>query len=248
MILLITSYFMPGFTNIAISFSFFVNMDKKTQAKRFLLYNFIMDRFFNPNNPVTVILSRIFDLILLNICFVFACLPVITIGSALTSLYSVALKMADGDFGYTADAFFSSFRRNFRQATQLWLILFAAGAFLSLDLYIVFFVLPEDFLLLQIPVWLLLFIDVSAMIYVFPMLARYEQGNLQLLKNSVLISLANFPLTVFIVVIIGIIADLSLHNAGLMVFFFSIFLFIGFALLARLFSVFLRKAFLKAGK
>ena len=245
MLILISSTFPVCFTNIAISFSFFVNIHKKLQAKRFLLYNFFMDKFFNPNNPVTVILSRIFDLILLNICFIISCVPIVTAGPALSALYTVTLKMADGEFGYTADNYFSSFRRNLRQGIQLWLILLAAGLFLSADLYIVFFILPSRYVLLQIPLWLLLFTDVSAVIYVFPMLARYEQTNLQLLKNSLLISLANFPLTIFITVIIGIIVDLSLHNGSLMIMFFSIFLFIGFALLARIFSIFFKRAFLK---
>lgn len=209
------------------------------------MYNFIMDKFFDPNNPVTVLLSRTFDLILLNICFVLACIPIITIGPALSALYAVTLKMADGDFGYTKDVFFSSFRRNFRQGVQLWLLFFALGALLSADIYVIFFVLPERYRLLQIPVWLLLFTVVSAIIYVFPMLARYEQTNLQLIRNSLLISLGNIPLTIFIIVLTAVIVDLALHNGSLLILFFSIFLFIGFALLARLFSVFIKRAFLK---
>ena len=80
------------------------------------------------------------------------------------------------------------------------------------------------------------------------MLARYEQTNLQLLRNSLLMSLGNMPLTIFIIVTAFIIADLSLHNGSLMILFFSIFLFIGFALLARVFSVFFRRAFLKSSR
>lgn len=205
-----------------------------------------MDKFFNPNNPVMILLSRIFDLILLNVCFVISCIPVITAGPALTALYSVALRMAEGEFGDTVNIFFTSFRRNFKQGVLLWLLLLAISLFLAGDLYIVYFILPSEYSLLQIPVWILLFFDVSAVIYVFPMLARYEQTNLQLIKNSILISLANIPLTIFIIVIIGVTADLSIHNGSLMVLFFSIFLFIGCALLARIFSIFLRRAFNKA--
>lgn len=208
------------------------------------MYNFIMEKFFDPNNPVTVLLSRIFDLILLNICFVLACIPIITIGPALSALYAVTLRMADGDFGHTKEIFFSSFRRNFRQGMQLWLLFSLSGVFLSADIYVIFFVLPERYRLLQIPVWLLIFTVVSAIIYVFPMLARYEQTNLQLIRNSLLISLGNIPLTVFIIVLTAVILDLALHNGSLMILFFSIFLFIGFALLARLFSVFFKRAFL----
>lgn len=207
-----------------------------------------MDKFFNPNSPVMILLSRTFDLILLNVCFVVACIPVFTIGPALTGLYAVALKMAEGEFGDTIKLFTGSFRRNFRQGVILWLILLAAGLFFGADLYIVYFVLPADYSLLQIPIWIMLFVIVSAAVYVFPLLARYDQTNLQLLKNSILLSLSNFPITVFIVVTIGVLADISLHNGGWLVLFFSIFLFIGFALLARIFSVFFRRTFQRADK
>ncbi len=192
-----------------------------------------------------ILLSRIFDLILLNICFVLTCIPVFTAGPALAALSCVTLRMAEGEYGDTAKVYFSSFKKNFSQGLILWLILFAASAFLSADLYVIFFVLPERYRLLQIPVWLLLFADVSALLYAFPLLARYEQTIPRLLKNSVLISLSHLPLTVFMVVILGSIADLSLHNGSLLVLFFSLSLFIGCALLSLLFSVFLRRALQK---
>ena len=205
-----------------------------------------MDKLFSPDNPVMILLSRIFDLIALNICFVIACIPVFTIGPAITALYDVALRMAEGDFGDTVKHFTASFKKNFRQGISLWIITALIGIFLVSDLYIIFYVLPLELFLIQIPVWLLLFLDISVMIYAFPMLARYEQTNQQLIKNAVLLSIGNIPLTIFIIVILGITADLSLHNGSLLVLFFSILLFIGCALLARIFAVFFRRIFLKA--
>nr|MCR5747068.1 hypothetical protein [Lachnospiraceae bacterium] len=120
------------------------------------------------------------------------------------------------------------------------------GGFFAADVYVLYFVLPEQYLLLQIVIWVLVFFCISAIIYVFPMLARYEQTVLQLIKNSVLLSLGNIPLTIFIIVIIGTILDLSIHNGSLLVLFLSGFLFVGFALLALIFSVFFRRAFIKA--
>ncbi len=207
-----------------------------------------MNKFFNPDNPVTVLLTRIFELILLNACFIITCIPLFTIGPSLCALYRVALSMADGEFGYTAQQYFASFKRNFKQGVILWLILFFLCVFFSVDLYVIFFRLPESARLLQIPVWILLFISVSAVLYAFPMMARYEQDNISLIKNSVLMSLGNIPLTVFMVVILGVIADLSIHNGSLLILFFSIGLFFGCALIARIFAIFLRRAFLKASQ
>ena len=55
-------------------------------------------------------LSRIFDLIILNILFVLCSLPVITIGSSLTALYSVTLKMVRNEESYIFRSFFKSFK------------------------------------------------------------------------------------------------------------------------------------------
>ena len=47
----------------------------------------MMDKLFGPNNPVTVFLARLCDLIFLNLVFVVTCLPLFTIGAAVTALY-----------------------------------------------------------------------------------------------------------------------------------------------------------------
>ncbi len=207
------------------------------------MYTVPMDKLFNPDNPVMIALSRCFDLIVANICFVIASIPLFTIGPSLSALYSVTLKMAEGDSGNTILRFRNSFRENFRQGVTLWLILLGLAAFLFGDLYVIFFILPPEYRLLQFPVWLLLFPVLSAVIYAFPLLARYEQSNLTLIKNSILLSLGNIPLTISVIVLMGVIIDISLHNGGFLVLFFSIFLFIGCALLARIFSAFFIRIF-----
>jgi len=42
-----------------------------------------MSRFFNPDNPIMEFIAKIFDLILLNLLFIFSCVPIITIGASL---------------------------------------------------------------------------------------------------------------------------------------------------------------------
>ncbi|MCR5747752.1 MAG: YesL family protein, partial [Lachnospiraceae bacterium] len=114
-------------------------------------------------------MSRTFDLILLNICFVISCIPLLTIGAAMTAMYSVTLKMADGEWGYVVKHYTDSFLKNLKQATLLWLILVFIGGFFAADVYVLYFVLPEQYLLLQIVIWVLVFFCISAIIYVFPM-------------------------------------------------------------------------------
>ena len=54
-------------------------------------------RFFVIDSPLMRFLARIGDLILLNLIFVISCIPVITAGAAISSLYAVAMKLVRGE-------------------------------------------------------------------------------------------------------------------------------------------------------
>ena len=72
----------------------------------------------------------------LNVLWFICSLPIVTIGASTAALYYVSLKIVRGEEGRVFSSFFHSFRENFRQATVIWLILLAAGAFLGFDGYI----------------------------------------------------------------------------------------------------------------
>ena len=48
-----------------------------------------MNRLFNIDNPVMQFLSKMFDLIVLNLIFILSCIPIITIGASISALYYV---------------------------------------------------------------------------------------------------------------------------------------------------------------
>ena len=93
-----------------------------------------MSRFFNPDNPIMEFIAKIFDLILLNLIFIFSCVPIITIGASTSALSYVTLKMVRNEEAYIVRSFFKSFKDNFKQATIINLIMIAVGAVLYLDL------------------------------------------------------------------------------------------------------------------
>ncbi|MBP3218267.1 MAG: YesL family protein [Lachnospiraceae bacterium] len=207
-----------------------------------------MDKLFGPNNPVTIFLGRFFDLILLNVIFIVTCLPIITIGAAITALYHETIAIVKKESTYPARSYFASFKQNFRQATILWSALLVLILFFSADLYVIYNVIDPAYRFLQYPVWLILIGIASVLLYAFPLLATHEETVPQLVRNSFLLSLSNFPFTVFCVVLIALIADFSLHNGSILVGFFSLFLFFGCAAMALLFSVFFVRIFRKAEK
>lgn len=78
-------------------------------------------------------LTLLYDLMALNACWVLCSLPVFTIGASTTALYSVMLKVANGEPVATFRDFFVAFRRDFKQGVFAGLISIAAGAVVYAD-------------------------------------------------------------------------------------------------------------------
>lgn len=95
-----------------------------------------MSEFFNPDNPIMRLITKIANSVYLNILWLICSLPVVTIGASTTSLFYVTLKMAKNEEGNLTAAYFRSFKENFRQATKIWLILLVTGIVFALDGYI----------------------------------------------------------------------------------------------------------------
>ncbi len=202
-----------------------------------------MRHFFQPENPVMRLLSKAFDLMVLNILFLLSCIPVITTGAAISALYYMVLKMHKDEEPYIIKGYFRSMKDNFRQATLLWLPLLFAFFFFGTDLYIIYRVIDPSYNWLQIPVWIIIFVLVSILIYAFPMLSSFESSTKQILKNSVLLSLGNIPTTIFIVVTQILIIYLCLISNELLVLIGSVALFMGCALMAYFNGFFLERIF-----
>ena len=80
---------------------------------------------FDPDGPLMTAMSKFADIVLCNLMFVLFCLPVFTVGASLSALYTCMLQLVyeeDKDNGLIFRDFWQAFRRNFKQATVLWLI------------------------------------------------------------------------------------------------------------------------------
>lgn len=89
----------------------------------------------NYDNIFIRMLSRVGDAMLLSILFVLSCVPIITIGTAFTSLYYTAMKGISGDDGYIWKFYTRSFKQNFKQATGMWMLFLVAFFILSVDIW-----------------------------------------------------------------------------------------------------------------
>lgn len=204
-----------------------------------------MSNLFNENSPIVLFLNRFFDLLVLNWIFLFTCLPIITIGPAITALYAVTLRMADGDSPYIIKTYFRAFAKNFKGSLLLWLPLGFGLLFFGADLYIVHTQLDESLLFLQFPIIIFLFCIISIIIYAFPVFAIFDNSLTNTTKNALLLSLSNLPLTIFTIMLIVILISIAQVSSEAMWGVISIFLFVGCSTFALVLSVYLLRIFKK---
>ena len=64
-----------------------------------------MDRFFNMDNKFFTFMSRVADLIILNLLCIVCCIPVVTIGPSIAAMFYVTLKMVRNEESYIVRGF-----------------------------------------------------------------------------------------------------------------------------------------------
>ena len=151
-------------------------------------------RFFSYESKFSQLLLKLCNACMLNVLWFVCSLPIVTMGAATTALYYACLKIVRDEDSHVAAQFFRSFRQNFRQATQIWLILLGCGLFLGLDGYILYHLRLTSGGTMGV-IWTLALAAVIAaaivlvivLEHVFPLLASVENTNKAMLKNAFLI-------------------------------------------------------------
>lgn len=155
-----------------------------------------MSKLFRMDSPLMRFLTKIADLMVLNILFCVTSIPLITIGASWTALYSVTLKMVRDEEGSVSRSYFRSFRQNFRQATLLWLGVLVMLALLVLDIRVLNGMAGGTAPgLLRVGVEILALLGIMVLQYLFPSLARFEASLADTLKNACMMALAHLPKT-----------------------------------------------------
>lgn len=196
------------------------------------------------DSPLMRFLTKIADLMVLNILFCVTSIPLITIGASWTALYSVTLKMVRDEEGSVSRSYFRSFCQNFRQATLLWLGVLVVLALLVLDIRVLNGMAGGTAPgLLRVGVEILALLGIMVLQYLFPSLARFEASLADTLKNACMMALAHLPKTALMTAAaVGAVWITLINNTtiavGLMVW-----PLIGFALMAFGNSGILRKIF-----
>ncbi|MCQ2482604.1 MAG: DUF624 domain-containing protein [Clostridia bacterium] len=149
--------------------------------------------FLKVDSPFMEFLRKITDILILNIICFICCIPIVTIGAALTAKYYVAMKLSKDEESGVVVPFFVAFKDNFKQSTLVWLFQMVVTALVAFDWVVIFSnglnnVEMSFKLAITVISAIVMFVNMS----VFPMIARFKLSMKELYKATVVFIFTNF--------------------------------------------------------
>ncbi|RGU09241.1 MULTISPECIES: YesL family protein [Dorea] len=204
-----------------------------------------MSRFFTPDNPVMEFIAKIFDLVILNLIFIFSCVPIITIGASTSALSYVTLKMVRGEDPYIWRNFWKSFRQNFKQGTLVWIFSILIFIFLGMDFYIINSQNTSLFAVVRILLWIVCAVALSVFLYVFPVISHFVCTTKQALKNALLMTFGHLPYTLMMLALAGLLLFLCSSSSKLFAMIVVLSGICGFSVVSFVYSIMFDRIFQK---
>lgn len=198
-----------------------------------------MDRVWNTENSFFRFMGKIGDIFLLNIMWVVCSLPVVTMGAATTAAMYVGMKLARGEDGLVVSRFIKSFKMNFKQATIIHLIMLPIGIVLGLDVSILLGAEDSTSHIMLGAATIVVLVYLVMLLYVYAVLARFDNSVKGTFKNAFFISLVNFPINLLL--LLGLLIYVVLNCMALI--FNAVTLFFGMGVLAYLYGILFNFAF-----
>lgn len=196
---------------------------------------------FNTESSIFQFLGMLADYTILNIIFLITCIPIVTIGPAITALFSVTMQNVRNEGSSVIKSYFYAFRRSFWSSLALFFVYFVVGFILifNFSFWLTLHTAMANIALVFLILFALLYL--FSLFYIFALTARFENTLRQTIKNSVLLALAN-PRQTILLSLIFIIFMALIYVSNIFRVFLMIF---GFAFLAYCASFPLTKVFEK---
>ncbi len=188
-------------------------------------------------------MSRVADLIILNLLFLLCCIPIVTIGPAITAMYYVTMKMVRNEESYIARSFFKSFKENFKQGIAIWMMALVLILLEFMDFFIMKQLSGGIYTVVKYGLLVIALLMAMILQYVFPLLAKFYNTVKNTIRNALLMSLRHLPYTILMLLIniapiIAMLLNTMIFSYGILAYFL-----LGFSTLAFANSFFLVKIF-----
>ena len=168
-------------------------------------------KFLEYDSPLMQFLTKVANVMIINLLTIICCIPVITIGAALTAMHYMCLKMVRNEDGYIVKGYFKAFKEAFKQATPVWLILLVVICIFAGDFLILYFSGTEFNYWFQVALSVIAIMVLFILLMVFPLMGKFTNTTFQTLKNALVISIAKFPVTLLMIVMNAIPIIITLY-------------------------------------
>ena len=138
-------------------------------------------KFFSLDSKFYRVMMSVGEMMILNFCWIIACLPLITVGAANTAMYTVMGRRLRDEGSGTVVPFFKALWKNLKKSTLFWV----AQAFVTVSLSLFFF-LPLP-LFLKVAAGVLLVLVTLVFSTVYPQIARFRNPTFAYLRNAVIL-------------------------------------------------------------
>lgn len=181
-----------------------------------------MSRLFDPENKFWNAIGKVADVACMSLLWCITSIPLVTIGASTTAFYAFTMRQVRDTEGSILSGYFTAFKKHFKKATVLWLIMAAGLAFFAVDLVGVwnFYLLVGGVpaILLGAVILCLLVLFLACTLYIWPLLAVFDFPLKKLLSNSFIMAVGNLPYTITLFLLWGLAAVVFYYLSG--VFFF----------------------------
>lgn len=202
-----------------------------------------MGQIFSPDSPTVRFLTRVSELIALNLLWLVCCIPVFTIGTSTTALYYVARKLVNREDPAVIRTFLAAFKSNFRRTVPVFLVmLLPLAAALTYLLLMLEGVLAGSSVF-RILCWFAILLIACAHSYVYPLMAHFDNTVLGTVRCAFLLPTGN-PLLALLVTALNLIPLIAFLIDFVLFYYVSfVWLVIGGAVVAWLNTCLLEKQF-----
>jgi len=138
-------------------------------------------RFFDPNSKFAQVMTSVGEMMLLNLCWIVACLPLITVGAANVAMYTIMGRRLRNEDSGTVVPFFRAFLSNLKMGTLFWL----GQAFVTVSMGMTLFLPIPGFLKVIAAILLILVTTLLSLVY--PQIARFRNRWIPYLRNAVIL-------------------------------------------------------------
>ena len=200
-----------------------------------------MKNLFSLENPLVQLLSRACDLMITNLLFLFSCIPVFTVGAAICGMTKVCQAIVTGDERGIWHLYWTGFKNSFKQATIVWLCVLVVAA--SLFCYWLLITNVFTGVLSTVLLVVMIFLAVIALglvVYLFPLIARYENNLREHVRNAGILAITRLLLTPLLIIFTAVPFILPLISLEAFLRTMIFWVVIGFAFLCYMTNLLLR--------